>query len=72
MDALRSKGVVRRTIEEDGALLVSFLNHDGYFRILDCRKKPALKERIVEAQRRNEEIVFTFDRDLNILAIDGG
>lgn len=51
MDTLESKGVVRRIIEEDGTLLVSFPNHDGYFRVADSANMPALKERILKAQR---------------------
>jgi hypothetical protein len=68
MDTLKSKGVVRRIIEEDGALLVSFAHHDGYFRVSGSGL-PELKERISKAQRDHEEISFTFDKDLNILQI---
>jgi hypothetical protein len=69
MDTLESKGTIRRIIEEGGTLLVSFPNHDGYFRVADSADAPALKERILEAQRNNEEISFIFDKKLNILKI---
>jgi hypothetical protein len=64
---MESKDVVRRTIEEDGKLLVSFRTHDGYFRVPNSAKQ--LKQRILRAERDQEEISFTFDRDLNILKI---
>jgi len=69
MDTLESKGVIRRIIEEDGTLLVSFPNHDGYFRVSDSARMPELKEQILKAHRDNEEISFTFDKNLNILKI---
>jgi len=69
MDRLKSKGVVRGIIEEDGVLLVSFLNHDGYFRIAKGWRTTKLRERIMKAQRDGEEIQITFDRDLNILQV---
>ena len=64
---MESKDVVRRTIEEDGKLLVSFHRHDGYFRVPHSAKE--LKQRILQAERDREEISFSFDRDLNILKI---
>ena len=72
MDTLESKGVIRRIIEEDGTLLISFPNHDGYFLVSDSARMPELKERILKAQLDNEEISFTFDKDLKILKISGG
>jgi hypothetical protein len=69
MDTLESKGVVRRIIEKDGTLLVSFPKHAGYFRVPDFAGTPEMKERILKAQRDREEISFTFDRNLNILQI---
>jgi hypothetical protein len=71
MDTLESRGVIRRIIEEDGTLLVSFSNHDGYFRVPDSARMPELKERMLTAQRDNEEIFFTFDKNLNILQVSG-
>jgi hypothetical protein len=71
MDTLESKGVVRRIIEEKDTLLVSFPNHDGYFRVTDSASAPPLKERIFKAQQAKEEISFTFDKKLNILKISG-
>ncbi len=68
MKPLESKGVVRGTLKEDGTLLVSFFNHDGYFRAT----WPSLKERIRRAERDKEEISFSFDRELNILKVFGG
>jgi hypothetical protein len=61
---MESKGVVRRVIEKDGTLLVSFPRHDGYFRVPDN-----VKERILKAHQDQEEISFTFDGDLNILEV---
>ncbi len=61
---MESRDIVRRTIEEDGKLLVSFHKHDGYF-----RASGSIKERILKAERDKEEISFSFDRELNILKI---
>lgn len=69
METLKSHDAVRGIIEEDGALLVSFWSHDGYFRVLDSANKAALTERILKALRDKEEISFTFDKELNILEI---
>jgi hypothetical protein len=70
MDTVESKGTIRRIIEEGGTLLVSFPNHDGYFRVTD--QAPGLKERILKAQQNREEISFTFDNKLNILKVTSG
>ena len=67
---MESKDVVRRIIEEDGATLVSFQGHDGYFRVPNSAGAADLKERLLQAQREKKEISFTFDRDLNILKIN--
>ena len=72
MDTLESKGVVRRIIDRDGTLLVSFPNHDGYFRAPDSTRMLELKERTLKAHRDQEEISFAFDRNLNVLQISGG
>ena len=64
---MHSKGAVRRIIEEEGELLVSFPNHDGYFTLPPG--DDALKAKAVESQEKGKEVVFTFDRDLRILSI---
>ena len=64
---MESRDIVRRTIQEDGELLVSFHTHDGYFRVPASAKE--LKQRILRAERDKEKISFSFDRDLNILKI---
>jgi hypothetical protein len=69
MDALESKGTIRRIIEQGETLLVSFPNHAGYFRVTDSAKAPAMKERILEAQQNKQEISFIFDKHLNILKL---
>ena len=69
---MESKGIVRRIIEESGALLVSFPNHDGYFRVPESADMPEMRQRLLKAKRDNEEISFTFDKMLNILKISGG
>lgn len=69
MHELESKGVVRRIIEEDGVLLISFLKHPAYFRVPQSPNMLALKERIFKAQQDKGEISFTFDKNLNILTV---
>ena len=70
MNTLRSHGIVRRIIKEDGAFEVSFHTHAGYFRVPASPNAPALKERLLKAQGAKEEISFTFDKELNILEVD--
>ncbi|MBI3441961.1 MAG: hypothetical protein HY052_09235 [Proteobacteria bacterium] len=69
MKTLESKGVVRRIIEEEGEFLVSFPNHDGYFKVPVSDQAPVLKGKVMKSKADNKEIVFTFDQKLNILKI---
>ena len=63
---LKSKGTIRKTIEEGDKLLVSFPTHDGYFYVQD----QDLRQQIRKAGRGGREISFTFDPSLKILSID--
>lgn len=69
MKTLESKGTIRRVIERENEFLVSFPNHDGYFKVPPSAQAGALKEKILTAQKGNQEISFTYDADLNILKI---
>ena len=69
MNTVESKGIVRRVIEEDGEFLVSFPNHDGYFKIPPSAQAPELRKKILDAKAGQREITFVFDKDLNILRI---
>jgi hypothetical protein len=69
MNTSESKGIVRRVIEQDGGFLVSFPNHDGYFKIPESDQAADLKQKIRGAQDSKEEISFVFDKELNILKI---
>ena len=62
---MESKGTIRGIIEEGETMLVSFPKHDGYFRVAD----PTLKERVRKAHREQQEISFSFDRELRITLI---
>ena len=50
-------------------VLVSFPNHAGYFCIPPSADAARLKKQVLRAYRDKEEISFTFDQKLNILAI---
>jgi hypothetical protein len=63
---LKSKDIVRGTIEDGNKLLVSFRTHDGYFYAQDRE----LREQIHQAEREGREISFTFDPTLKILSIE--
>jgi hypothetical protein len=63
---MTAKGTVRRIVEEDGQVLLSFFEHDGYFTLADT----VLREKIAAAQTARREIRFTHDRDLAILALE--
>jgi len=63
---LKSKGVVRGFIMEEGKFLVTFLPHDGYFHTNDR----ALQKIIRQAHQDGRELSFTFDQDLKILSIE--
>jgi len=69
MDKLQSRSVVRRIVEQGGEFMVSFHTHNGYFFVAPSPDAPALKERLWKSQREQEEITFTFDRNLRILEI---
>jgi hypothetical protein len=62
---LKSKGVIRRIIEDQDGFLVSFLTHDGYFHVDD----QTLRVQIRKAHTEGREISFTFDPTLKILSL---
>lgn len=64
---MESKGVIRKIFEEEGALMVSFPTHDGYFQVPLSEKDLCAK--LKEARAAQKEISFTFDRDLKIISI---
>jgi hypothetical protein len=62
---LKSKGIVRRILEDQNEFLVSFPTHDGYFHVED----QTLRDEIRTAHREGREISFTFDPTLKILSL---
>lgn len=66
MSMLKSKGIVRRIIEDEGQTFVSFPNHSGYFQMPD---DASLRAKIVESSEKKKEISFTYDKDLKILSV---
>jgi archaeosine-15-forming tRNA-guanine transglycosylase len=62
---LKSKGIVRRIIEDQDKFLVSFRTHDGYFHVEDR----TLRDQIRKAHREGREVSFTFDPTLKILSL---
>ncbi len=69
MQTIESKGIVRRTIEEKEGLLVSFINHDGYFLLPPSEEADDLKKKILQSQEDKKEISFVFDKKLTILKV---
>lgn len=67
---LESRDTVRRITEEEDEIMVSFLNHDGYFRIPAGENRAALHARLTESRDANTEIRFVHDAKLNILAAE--
>jgi len=63
---LKSKGVVRRIIEDRDKFLVSFPTHDGCFHVED----EILRDTLRQAHVERREISFTFDPTLKILSLD--
>lgn len=59
-----SKGVVKKIVEREGRILVSFPNHAGYFKL-----PPDMLALAVESKEKGRELQFTFDRELHITAI---
>ncbi len=59
-----SKGVVKKIVEKDGRVLVSFPNHAGYFKL-----PPDMLDLAVESREKGRELSFSFDRELNITKI---
>jgi hypothetical protein len=68
MASMRSKGAVRSIIKDDGKLFISFPQHDGLFQLPRGRKD--LLARIKASHEKQEEIAFTYDRELTILTIE--
>jgi hypothetical protein len=66
---MESKGVVRRIIEEEEGVSVSFFEHDGYFRIPPSGQMAEIKQKIFESAQNKTEIAFVHDKPLNILRI---
>jgi len=64
---METRDTIRRLLEEDGKLLVSFRAHAGYYRV--PLKDAALCAKIREAASNGKEISFTHDRDLTISRI---
>jgi len=62
----KSKGVIRRIVEEKSKFLVSFPTHDGYFHVED----QTLRDTIRKAHAERREISFSFDPTLRILSVD--
>jgi len=62
---LKSKGIVRRIIEDQNKFLVSFPTHDGYFHVDD----QTLCDQILKAHSEEREVSFTFDPTLKILSL---
>ncbi len=69
MTTAQSTSAVQRIRQEDNKFLVSFSMHSGYFKVPESPLMPEMKERLLKAQKNNEEITFTFDKDLNILKV---
>jgi hypothetical protein len=69
MQTMESKGVVRRIIEEEEGVSVSFFEHDGYFRISPSGQMAEIKQKIFESAQNKTEIAFVHDKTLNILRI---
>ena len=65
MSVLKSKGIIRRTIEDPKEFLVSFPTHDGYFHV----DRKSLRDQIRKAHREGREVSFTFDPTLKILSL---
>lgn len=67
---LESADTVRQISDrEGGEIAVSFFNHDGYFRIPDRPGREAMRVRLAESRDMKQDIRFSYDRDLNIVAI---
>jgi hypothetical protein len=64
---MESSDTVRRVLEKDGELLVSFSRHAAYYRV--PLKDAALCAQILEALKNGREIHFTQDRHCAISSV---
>ena len=64
---MESSDTVRKVMEEDGRLLVSFLRHAAYYSV--PLTDTALCAKIREAMKNGKEIGFTHDRHCVISSI---
>ena len=64
---MESSDTVRKVIEEDGRLLVSFLRHAAYYSV--PLENAALCAKIREALKNGRQICFTHDRHCVISSI---
>lgn len=59
-----NKDIVRKIVERDGRILVSFRNHAAYYTL------PAeLRTAAAASQEEGREVAFSFDKDLQITAL---
>jgi hypothetical protein len=61
---LKTQAYVRRMLEEDGKILVSFDKHNGYF-----TAAPDIAAALEQARAAHLLVHFTYDNDLNILGV---
>lgn len=59
-----SKDIIRKIVERDGRILVSFRNHAAYYAL-----PSELRARADEAKEQGREVVFSFDKDLLIQSL---
>lgn len=59
-----AKDIIRKIVERDGRILVSFRNHAAYYTL------PAeLRSLANAAQEQEREVAFSFDKDLLISSL---
>lgn len=57
------------TEKDDGTIMVSFLHHDGYFRIGDDAAREAIKAQLARARDAGTEVRFIYDAQLHIRSV---
>ena len=59
-----SKDIVRKIVERDGRILVSFKNHAAYYTL-----PPEFRAIAASSQEEGREVAFSFDKDLLIQSL---